>query len=616
MANNYTPGPDYTGANPGFGTAAGGGGKPQTPQVAIGPPRPAWLQNISDDELRRIIVTFNQIYGTNYDPYHPVASGFYSDPRINNDQVQATVTNQATGGVSTIPTVNVTHLADEDRSAVRAEGATTSIATTALNSAATANPKSTPYLQDVVRTAAIYGVPWQVVWGIINHESAGTWDPKVVGDQGNSHGLAQIYQPAHPEVSRSQAEDPGFAIQFIARNLATNFAKYHDWSLAVLAHNSPAAADYMFAHGHSAPKRLPFDATYISGVFGGLEKLGFDFKDTRLTNGQDVGAINGGGSGGVGNAVNLPDPATMRQKAHDYLSKLFFREPTPQEIENLVGIMQSSILESAGGSNGGNVFQANLDPGITHGDGSNGLVNPLGKPFDPRQVTSPYGQRNHGPHHDTHSGIDLAASTGDPVMAAAAGYVSTQEDPHGYGHFIVIKGDDGRTYIYGHLSGFSQGVNGQHVNAGQQIGQAGASGDATGPHLHFEIRTPQGTGPHGAIDPTQELQGGTVVDAPNVQTQADPDQRALDAIRGSSEYQKLYGHKPAYMDEQTYAQDFTGTAQQLLGANAPGEAIRAGLETGQEATTAGYAAGTPNATTNPNFRQLLFKRAQMMNSLV
>ena len=91
-----------------------------------------------------------------------------------------------------------------------------------------------------------------------------------------------------------------------------------------------------------------------------------------------------------------------------------------------------------------------------------------------------------------HNGIDLAASVGTPILAATDGTVVAvaNEDlycPHGaYGKLIVINHNDGLTTLYGHLS--KQLVtDGETVKRGQLIGYSGATGDVTGPHLHFTV---------------------------------------------------------------------------------------------------------------------------------
>jgi murein DD-endopeptidase MepM/ murein hydrolase activator NlpD len=89
-----------------------------------------------------------------------------------------------------------------------------------------------------------------------------------------------------------------------------------------------------------------------------------------------------------------------------------------------------------------------------------------------------------------HKGIDFAAKTGTPVHAAAAGTIIAAgpiaENDGRYGNAVIID-HGGRQSLYAHLSSVNVKP-GQQVQAGQHIGAAGATGFATGPHLHLEVR--------------------------------------------------------------------------------------------------------------------------------
>jgi murein DD-endopeptidase MepM/ murein hydrolase activator NlpD len=89
---------------------------------------------------------------------------------------------------------------------------------------------------------------------------------------------------------------------------------------------------------------------------------------------------------------------------------------------------------------------------------------------------------------NTHSGQDFVVPTGTAVHAAHAGTVVTAGWGGAYGNNIVIKHGSQLYTQYGHLSKFEVHV-GQHVNTGQEIAKSGSTGNSTGPHLHFEVRT-------------------------------------------------------------------------------------------------------------------------------
>jgi murein DD-endopeptidase MepM/ murein hydrolase activator NlpD len=86
-----------------------------------------------------------------------------------------------------------------------------------------------------------------------------------------------------------------------------------------------------------------------------------------------------------------------------------------------------------------------------------------------------------------HSGVDISASVGQPVIAPADGVVVFADFMGGYGRAIVLDHGLGITTRYGHLASFAV-VAGQYVHRGDTIGYVGLSGRSTGPHLHYEVR--------------------------------------------------------------------------------------------------------------------------------
>lgn len=102
----------------------------------------------------------------------------------------------------------------------------------------------------------------------------------------------------------------------------------------------------------------------------------------------------------------------------------------------------------------------------------------------------------------THTGIDFHAATGTPVHAVGAGTVVETGWGGAYGNQIVIRMNDGSYTQYGHLSSIGVSV-GQRVTPGSRIALSGATGNTTGPHLHFEARTSPEYGSD--IDPVSYL---------------------------------------------------------------------------------------------------------------
>lgn len=122
------------------------------------------------------------------------------------------------------------------------------------------------------------------------------------------------------------------------------------------------------------------------------------------------------------------------------------------------------------------------------------------------RVSSPFGVAR---ANAVHGGADFAAANGTPVVAAAAGRVTSAHYSPTAGNMIIIDHGGGLDTRYFHLSSFAVGV-GSHVSQGQMIGRVGSTGRSTGAHLHFEVRV-NGA----AIDPLYALQNGVAGGASN-----------------------------------------------------------------------------------------------------
>ncbi len=130
------------------------------------------------------------------------------------------------------------------------------------------------------------------------------------------------------------------------------------------------------------------------------------------------------------------------------------------------------------------------------------LIYPLSSPAP---ITSGFGWRTHPitGSRRFHSGVDIGAPMGAPVVAAASGMIITAGRLGGYGNAIVIQHNGVQQTLYGHLSEvFVQP--GQRIEQGTVIGRVGSTGNSTGPHLHFESRTATADG-WIAVDPGDEV---------------------------------------------------------------------------------------------------------------
>lgn len=127
----------------------------------------------------------------------------------------------------------------------------------------------------------------------------------------------------------------------------------------------------------------------------------------------------------------------------------------------------------------------------------------------PAQITSVFGWRVHpiSGNMRFHSGTDIGAPMGTPVLAAYAGKVSLADFLGGYGLSVILRhNNDNQETRYAHLSEIFVKP-GEWVEQGTVIGKVGSTGNSTGPHLHFEVReqTPQGWV---ALDPGAQLEYG------------------------------------------------------------------------------------------------------------
>ncbi|RAJ34470.1 murein DD-endopeptidase MepM/ murein hydrolase activator NlpD [Kitasatospora sp. SolWspMP-SS2h] len=159
---------------------------------------------------------------------------------------------------------------------------------------------------------------------------------------------------------------------------------------------------------------------------------------------------------------------------------------TEAKVEKSSSAKSSTATASTGSSSAGSAASS-----------SSGYVAPA-----PGSVTTGYKVAGSSWSSGYHTGIDFPVSTGTSLKAIAGGTVVSAGNGGAYGNQVVIKLADGKYAQYAHLSSISVSA-GQSVTAGQQIGLSGATGNVTGPHLHFEIRTTPDYGSD--IDPVAYL---------------------------------------------------------------------------------------------------------------
>jgi murein DD-endopeptidase MepM/ murein hydrolase activator NlpD len=107
------------------------------------------------------------------------------------------------------------------------------------------------------------------------------------------------------------------------------------------------------------------------------------------------------------------------------------------------------------------------------------------------RLSAKFGQRGRLWSSGRHTGLDFAAPRGTRVDSVADGKVVFSGWAGSYGKAVIIKHTDGKRSLYGHLAK-TRVKKGKTVRSGQMIGKVGSTGNSTGPHLHFEVRSKKG----------------------------------------------------------------------------------------------------------------------------
>jgi len=176
-------------------------------------------------------------------------------------------------------------------------------------------------------------------------------------------------------------------------------------------------------------------------------------------------------------------------------------------------------------------------------------------PVDGARLSGRFGPRKHPVlgYNRMHKGVDFAAPTGTPIMAAGDGVVERSSRYGSFGNYVRIRHNSSYKTIYAHLSRYGRGIKaGARVKQGQIIGYVGATGRVTGAHLHYEVyKDGKQTNPLNLRLPTGRALSGVELEAFNARRDA------IDAAIVRSKYtlEAMVGPpiKSPFMDEDNQA---------------------------------------------------------------
>ncbi|MGW4576828.1 M23 family metallopeptidase [Streptomyces tendae] len=206
-------------------------------------------------------------------------------------------------------------------------------------------------------------------------------------------------------------------------------------------------------------------------VDGGWKKL---YADNREAVGSDPSLIHPGlelSIGGQAAKSAAPSSAQSEKPAEKPSAEKSAAEKPAQKSADAEKAASTSSSDSS-------------DTGAQSAGTTSGYTSPV----QGGTVGTPYHQSGSMWSSGYHTGTDFVVPTGTSLKAVGAGTVVSAGWGGAYGNQVVIQLADGHYAQYAHLSSLSVSA-GQSVTAGQQVGLSGATGNVTGPHLHFEIRT-------------------------------------------------------------------------------------------------------------------------------
>ncbi|MFH8799134.1 LysM peptidoglycan-binding domain-containing M23 family metallopeptidase [Streptomyces sp. NPDC017936] len=227
-------------------------------------------------------------------------------------------------------------------------------------------------------------------------------------------------------------------------------------------------------------------------VGGGWQKL---YADNRAAVGDDPSLIHPGLKLSIGEKAATGATGSPSAAAGSSSSSKSSQSSKSAKASEASEASRSKASESAGQSSSSRTTAAQ---GAGNDGGSSGYALPTAN----AAVGTPYRMSGSMWSSGYHTGVDFVVPTGTSLRAVGAGTVVSAGWGGAYGNQVVIRLADGYYAQYAHLSSLSVSA-GQTVSAGQQVGLSGATGNVTGPHLHFEIRTTPNYGSD--IDPLAYL---------------------------------------------------------------------------------------------------------------
>ncbi|EGT3616656.1 peptidase M23 [Clostridium perfringens] len=182
---------------------------------------------------------------------------------------------------------------------------------------------------------------------------------------------------------------------------------------------------------------------------------------------------------------------SLSQKEKDILSEInSYQEDNANLKDYINNLINKNNSNNSSSSNSSSNSSNNSGSGAASGESSGGNKNTSGGFMRPAPggVTDPFGPRTHPVtgKQSVHTGADLGAPYGTPILASKAGTVVEAGWNTAYGNMVIIDHGDGTSTLYGHSSSLAVQA-GQHVSQGQVIAYVGSTGYSTGPHLHFGI---------------------------------------------------------------------------------------------------------------------------------